>query len=177
MTSLATAVQPPAAIYREEQWFGWWVYVGLALISALAWIVLLDRTVGQPNLWVGLHGRAFKILVAGGVVLPPAIVIGALRMLTLVTPTELRVSFGFLPTYRRVIAVDAVVSVEPIHYHPIRDHGGWGLRIARNGERIYNARGDRGVRLHLRDGTRLLIGSQRPDELALAIEAARRPGL
>ena len=177
MTSLATVVQPPAAIYREEQWFGWWIYAGLGLISMLAWVVLFDRTVGPPNLWLGLHGRAFKILVAGGVVVPPSLVIGALRMLTLVTPTELRVSFGFLSTYRRVVPADAITGVEVVQYHPIRDYGGWGLRFGRDGERIFNARGDRGVRLHLRDGSRLLIGSQTPDELAMAIDAARRPGI
>ena len=178
MTLLATAsVGPPAAIYREEQWFGWWVYTGLGLISALAWIILYDRTIGQPNPWVGMHGRAFKLLVAGGVVLPPAVVIGALRMVTMVTPAELRISFGWLATYRRVIAADAIVGVEVIQYHPIRDYGGWGLRFTRDGERIYNARGDRGVRIRLRDGSRLLIGSQRSEELALALDAARRPGL
>ena len=98
-------------------------------------------------------------------------------MLTIVTPAELRVSFGFLSTYRRIMPVDAIASVEVVQYHPIRDYGGWGLRFGRDGERIYNARGDRGVRLRLRDGSRLLIGSQRPDDLALAIEAARRPGI
>ena len=178
MSLLATTVQPPAAIYREEQWFGWWLYAALGLISALAWVVLFDRTIGPPNLWVGLHGRAFKILIAAGVVLPPSVVVGALRMVTLVTPSELRVSFGFFATYHRRIAADAIARVEVVHhYHPIRDHGGWGLRIGRDGERIYNARGHRGVRIHLRDGSRLLIGSQRPEELAVAIEAARRPGI
>lgn len=174
--SVAT-IQPPAAIYREEQWFGWWVYAGLGLIFALAWVVLVDRTVGRPDLWVALHGRAFKLAVAAGLVVPPAIVVGALRMLTLVTPTELRISFGFLPTYRRVVALDAIGSIEVVQYHPLRAYAGWGVRFGRDGERVYNARGDRGVRITLRDGSRLLVGSQRPEQFALAIEAARRPGI
>ncbi len=177
MTSLATAVQPPAAIYREEQWFGWWIYAALGLISALAWVVLLDRTSGRPDLWLGLHGRAFKILVAAGVLIPPTLVVAALRMVTLVTPTEVRISFGLLNTFRRSIAAEAIARVEVVHYHPIRDYGGWGLRFGRDGERIYNARGHRGVRLYLRDGSRILVGSQRPEELALAIDAVRRPGI
>ena len=178
MTSLATAtVGPPAAIYREEQWFGWWVYAGLGLVSALAWVILFDRTIGQVNPWFGWHGRAVKVLVAGGVVLPPALVLGALRMLTLVTPAELRISFGFLPAYKRVVAIDAIASIEVVQYHPIRDYGGWGLRFRPDGERAYNARGDRGVRIRLRDGSRLLIGSQRPEELARALDAVHRPGI
>ena len=171
------AVAPPRAIYREEQWFGWWLYAGLAVVSALAWAVLLDRKFGWPAQWTPFHGPLVKALVAGGVVLPPAVVVGALRMLTLVTPTEIRVSFGFLATYRRVIPVDAVASLEVVQYHPVRDYGGWGLRVGRDGERVLTARGDRAVRLVLRDGSRFLIGTQRAEQFALAIEAARRPGL
>ena len=40
------------------------------------------------------------------------------------------------------------------------DYGGWGIRKGRDGKRVFNARGNRGVRLELSDGTRLLIGSR-----------------
>ena len=44
------------------------------------------------------------------------------------------------------------------------DHGGWGIRGTEH-DRIFSQSGDRGVRLQLGDGT-LLLGSQRPEELA-----------
>ena len=62
-------------------------------------------------------------------------------------------------------------------YRPLADYGGWGVRTGRDGERVLNARGNRGVRLDLSDGTRLLVGSQRPEALAVAIERAIRPGV
>jgi hypothetical protein len=37
----------------------------------------------------------------------------------------------------------------------------------------YNVSGDRGVELTLRDGRRVMLGSQRPEELAQAIETQR----
>ena len=176
--SLAVAAVPrPSAIYREEQWFAWWTYTVLGVISALACVFLFDRTLGWANPLIQFHGRLFKILVAAGVILPPSLVIAALRMLTLVTPGALRISFGFLSTYHRDIPLDSITAIEVIQYHPIRDYAGWGIRFGRDGERVYNARGDRGVRMHLRDGSKLVVGSQRPEQLALAIEAARRPGL
>jgi hypothetical protein len=70
-----------------------------------------------------------------------------------------------------------VQKIEVVTYRPFRDFGGWGIRAGRNGERALCARGDRGVRLELLDGTRLLIGSQTPEALATAIERAVRPGL
>ncbi len=55
-------------------------------------------------------------------------------------------------------------------YRPIADYGFWGIRAGRDGERALIARGNRGVRLELTDGTRLLIGSQRPEALAAALD-------
>ena len=97
-------------------------------------------------------------------------------MTTEVTPTEVRVWFGWVPTYRRVVSIGRHPALSTSSsYRPIADYGGWGIRAGRDGERVLNARGNRGVRLELADGTRLLIGSQRPEELAETIERARRP--
>jgi hypothetical protein len=104
-------------------------------------------------------------------------VIGVLRMTTEVTPTDLRVWFGWVPTYRRFVAIGTIQRIEVVSYRPLIDYGGWGIRSGRDGERVLNARGNRGVRLELTDGSRLLIGSQRPEVLALAIERALRPGV
>jgi len=74
----------------------------------------------------------------------------------------------------RTIPWDQIRSVETRTYRPIRDFGGWGVRWAARGI-VYHARGNRGVRLVLASGERVLVGSQRPDELARAI--ATRTGL
>ncbi len=59
---------------------------------------------------------------------------------------------------------------------PIADYGFWGIRSGRDDTRALIARGNRGVRLELADGSFLLIGSQRSEALARAIEHAMRPG-
>jgi hypothetical protein len=169
------AIQPPSAIYREEQRFGWWSYALLALVMAMAWATLEGRVpFGQH--FAARHARLFLLGVASGLVLPVGIVVGLLRMTTLVTPTEVRVWFGFIPTYRRSIPIGTIARVEVVQYRPLVDHGGWGIRAGRDHERVFNARGNRGVRLHLVDGSKILIGSQRPEELALAVEGSLRPG-
>ena len=97
-------------------------------------------------------------------------------MTTEVTPTEVRVWFGWVPIYRRAVSISGIQSHAVVEYRPIADYGGWGIRAGRDGERVLNARGNRGVRLELADGSRLLIGSQRPEELAETIERARTAG-
>ena len=61
---------------------------------------------------------------------------------------------------------------EVVTYRPLRDYGGWGIRLGRNGW-AYNMWGTRGVLLYLKKGKTQLIGSQRADELASAIARAK----
>ena len=174
MSLTVAAIQPPSAIYREEQRFGWWIYALLALMMAITWALVEGR--GPLAQQIAAHHRLFLLGASLGLVLPVLIVVGVLRMTTLVTPTEVRVWFGFLPTYRRAIPIASIARVEVVQYRPLRDYGGWGIRYGRDNERVLNARGNRGVRLHLVDGSKILIGSQRSEELALAVEGSLRPG-
>ena len=98
-----------------------------------------------------------------------------LHMTTEVTPADVRVWFGWVPVYRRALPLGDIRRVELVTFRPIADYGFWGVRSGRDGDRALDRRGNRGVRLELADGSFLVIGSQRPDELALAIESALRP--
>ena len=51
-------------------------------------------------------------------------------------------------------------------YSPVREYGGWGVRNTLSGDKAYNVYGKEGVQLVLRDGKRILLGSQRANELA-----------
>ena len=171
--SVATAIQPPTTVYREDQNFAAWVYVLLALMattSALAFLAVGPNS--APN---GGRASGLVVFLLVGLVLPSVLVVGVLRMTTEVTPVSCRVWFGWIPTYRHSVPLSSITSVEVVTYRPLADCGGWGIRRGRDGERVLNARGDRGVRLTLSDGSRLLIGSQRPEELARALEQALRP--
>ena len=175
MSLAVAAIQPPSALFREEQRFGWWIYSLLALMMAMAWALFERRgPIGQQA--AALHGQQVLLGIAAGLVLPVVILVGVLRMTTLVTPTDVRVWFGLIPTYRRAIPIGSIGRVEVVQYRPILDCGGWGIRNGPDNERVFNARGNRGVRLHLIDGSKILIGSQRPEELALAVEGSLRPG-
>ncbi|MHC5538463.1 hypothetical protein ACYOEI_09560 [Singulisphaera rosea] len=174
----SVAFQPSMVVYREEQNFDWRVYVFVVASEVLVWLGLLwfHQQPVQPG---GGHrlGLVELSVVAGvGLVLPALLVVGLLRMTTEVGPTDLRVWFGWIPTYRRMIPLGTIQRVEVVSYRPLVDYGGWGIRQGRDGVRVLNARGNRGVRIDLADGTRFLIGSQHPEDLARALERAIRPG-
>jgi membrane protein YdbS with pleckstrin-like domain len=176
--SVALAAFPPAVVvYREEQNFDWRVYALVAAAEVLVWFSLVwFYQVGPEAPGVGDLGTVeLAVGLVVGLVLPALVLVGLLRMTTEVAPTDLRVWFGWIPTYRRIVPIGNIQRIEVVTYRPIADYGGWGIRQGRDGVRVLNARGNRGVRIDLADGTRLLIGSQRPEELARALEQALRP--
>jgi hypothetical protein len=77
--------------------------------------------------------------------------------------------FPFHWSFRK-IAFTEVKQYEVRTYRPIREYGGWGIRYGCKGK-AYNVSGDRGVQIELLNGKRLLIGSQRAEELWRAIQA------
>jgi hypothetical protein len=167
VSSVATLL-PEAVVFREEQYFDWRVYSVLAFMETFTGLGLARGHLRSGEFVLGL---------VIGLVLLMMLMVFLLYMTTEVTPTHVRVWFGWLPTYRRQVPIGTVCRIEVVTYRPIADFGFWGIGSGRDGERALIARGNRGVRLELTDGTKLLIGSQRPEALARALEQALRPGV
>ncbi len=91
-----------------------------------------------------------------------------LKLVTEVRDQELYIKFVRLWRARR-IPLDQIRQATALTYSPILDYGGWGIRWGRNGM-AYNVSGDRGVLLELASGKKVLVGSQRAEDLARAIE-------
>ena len=165
VSSVAT-LQPATAVFREEQYFDWRVYALVASVGFLVATGLMHR-----NAW----SYEFLLGLVVGMGLFVSFILFLLHMTTEVTPSHVRVWFGWAPIYRRVVPLVDVRRVALANFRPIADYGFWGVRSGRDGERALIARGNRGVRLELTDGSFLVIGSQRPEELARTIESALRP--
>jgi hypothetical protein len=84
------------------------------------------------------------------------------------------VHIRFFPIHKLTLPHARIVAVEPRDYDPLGEFGGWGMKgpPARWGW-CYTVSGRRGVRIELDNRHRLLIGSQRADELAAAIRECR----
>ncbi|HVP06677.1 MAG TPA: DUF6141 family protein [Candidatus Acidoferrum sp.] len=155
-------------LFKEVQRFRqWWILALIAVMIAFAlWMLIQQIVLGKP---VGNHP------VPTGVLWMLIIVIGALVPLFMLsvslttTVTNDRVVLRFFPIYRRVVRRVNIESFEACEYHPILEYGGWGIRWGIGRGIAYTVRGKRGVRLILTNGRQLLIGSQKPEELAAAL--------
>jgi len=97
-----------------------------------------------------------------------------LRLITMKLVTEvgggnLSLSMGGLWSIRKIPLAE-IRKVEVVTYDPVLDYGGYGIRLTPKG-RAYIARGDRGVRLTPTKGMKILVGSQRPQELLQAAQS------
>jgi hypothetical protein len=93
-----------------------------------------------------------------------------IKLVTTVEPGKLSISLRGLWTIRRIPLAD-VGKAEAVTYSAA-DYGGYGIRLTKYGK-AYIASSDWGVQLTLAKGGKVLVGSQRAEELAKAIAAAR----
>jgi hypothetical protein len=145
----------------------------VAVAVFLGWALYQQVVRGEP---FGDQPASDAVLLA--IALPSIFVIAfivwmlyAVRLVTEVRSDGLAVRFW--PGRWRHHAYSEIVAFEAVTVRPIRDYGGWGVRFKR-GERAYLVNGNRGVRLELADGKRVMIGSQRPDDLLAAIRTWKR---
>jgi hypothetical protein len=65
----------------------------------------------------------------------------------------------------QLLKPEDLTSATVVTYNPILDYGGWGYRIGVLGKgKALNIRGNKGIRIVKKNGKKLLIGTQRPDE-------------
>jgi hypothetical protein len=147
----------------------WMFWVPIAIVTFVVWWQFAEQIVlGHPQgsepipdwaAWVlalvfGLGFPAFAFVV---------------RFITEVEPGWLILKL--YPFHTARIDLKEVTEAEVREYSALQEYGGWGIRVGRSGK-AYSAYGTVGVQLWLKGDKRVLIGSQRSDELADALRLA-----
>jgi len=81
------------------------------------------------------------------------------------------VQIYYRPFSNRTIAYADIERIQARTYSPIKEYAGWGVKGWSSKKMAYNVSGNQGVEIFLTDGKSVMIGSQKPQELAVAIEA------
>jgi len=162
--------QAEAVAFREAQKFKqWWVWLLVYGGAALTWYGFIQQIIlGKPfGTNPAPDWMMWLMWVAIGLGLP--VFFHVLKLIVEVGHDQIHIRY--VPLIRRTIALDEIESYTVRTYRPIREFGGWGIRWGGHRRRAYNVSGDQGVDLKLRNGQWLMIGSQKPEELAQALEA------
>jgi hypothetical protein len=156
--------------FEERQSFRqWWFLLLVVFVVIGSWApavaALIAGDTADPR-WIGA-----LVLVLAGILFPGWLLL--LQLHVIVDAEGVRIRYRGLRVDRMISFTD-VAALAAITYRPIRDYGGWGVRWRGKGRVAYSVSGDRGVQIGLADGTDVLIGSQRADELAAAISLRAR---
>ena len=81
--------------------------------------------------------------------------------------TQKEINMNFFPFVKKKIEWKDVKEAKVINYGFV---GGWGIRLFTDYGTVYNTRGNKGLALKLQNGKRLVIGTQREDELKSVIQ-------
>ena len=154
---------PNLVFYEEQKFTQLWLWI---TILAIFGFLLYSSRIWREEF---VFAAAVPTLVYGFIIW----LLAAARMVTEVRPDGVTVSARPFRRLRRTIPFDQITSCEARDYRPIREYGGWGIRIGRGGK-AYNMSGSRGVQLVLTSGERVLIGSQKADELAAEVKSRIR---
>ncbi len=139
------------------------VFVGYGLQQQLGFDGSFRNYAADDFSW--LWGVALALVVSGLIFLGLVF----LRLETRVTDEGILIRMPPL-RHKRMIRFGEIRSVAARTYRPIREYGGWGMRLGPSGY-AYNVSGNRGVQLEIEHGKPLLIGSQQADQLARLIRA------
>jgi len=142
-------------LFRESQKFNqWWVWLlvlgatGLAILAGvLSWRAENDLL---PLIVSAIAGAIAPVTLA------------LLELRTRITEDGIEVKLW--PFGRRRIFRSEIAEARVREYSPLKEFGGWGYRINKDGK-AFNMYGNHGLQLRLKNGERILIGTQRPEEL------------
>lgn len=154
--------------YRERTWAPAWVWIlvwGACLAVAVATIYGAERAPLSPTV---------TALTLGAVLLFPLLMtLCFLRFDVEVRADHIFMAFGPLHLVRKRIRYGDMESVEAVTYRPIREFGGWGIRPTGQ-KTAWAIRGNQAVRVILRSGKQVYVGSRFPRRLVGRIEPRLR---
>jgi hypothetical protein len=158
-------------LFREVQPFRMWMFwVPIVVVTGVVWYEFYEQIIrsNPPGTQPLPDWAAWVLTIVFGIGLP---IFGlSLKLITQVFPKEITVGlFPFRPAH---IPLDSITEAEAREYSAQREYGGWGIRTTSRGGKAYTAYGRTGVQLWLKGDERILIGTQRADELGAALKQA-----
>ena len=131
--------------------------------------VLLGK-IAYTNITEGFQTSSILSLI----LLPLCIVLFVVfRVKTEINKDDIKVRITPFNLTNQTISWKDTKKVEVVEYSAIKEYGGWGYRRSKTGRAI-NPSGKFGLKIHYKDGTHLLIGTRKPEELKNFIQSIKK---
>lgn len=144
-------------IFIEKQRFSqWWLWLLLFLVVSNLVREFLNGTVEEKQ---ALFFSALTLTLT-------SVLFGIMKLETSIDTNGITVRFFPFHLKKKHFNWDQLESCSIRTYKPVIEYGGWGIRKTFSGKgTAYNVKGKVGLQLVFKNGDRLLIGTQKAEEL------------
>lgn len=152
-------------LFSEKQQFrSIWAFLPL-LIAAIGLGISTSQLIAESK-------SLLPMLFAWLVVLIVLFFFFLMRLETTITVTEITVRF--YPFTKKQITWTEVEQAFVRTYKPLWEYGGWGVRLSPKHGKAYNIAGNKGLQLILKNGEKILIGTQKEGELEAVLRQVQK---
>jgi len=158
--------------FVEEQRFRQaWLWTAIIVMDIAVCLPFLSRYIGLLKSLNFRPGDSFSLLVAPLICFAITVLFVNLRLVTKIDASG--IALQFKPFHRQPIFIGNkdIKSYFIRTYRPIIEYGGWGIKQGGEGM-AYSVSGNQGLQLVLADGRKILIGTQKPEQLLNALNTA-----
>jgi hypothetical protein len=149
--------------YSEIQPQKWWMWALMAGISAIfifgtIWQVVLGNTFGNNPVSDAV------LIITTVIMLIYSITMSTPKLKTCINNVGVYVRYFPFSLKSAFFAWDDIEKVRVVTYNALSQYGGWGVRHGYK-KKAYIVSGKYGLELELKNGRKILIGTQNPEEL------------
>ena len=147
------------SFYEKQRFNQWYLWVIIVVATILPSVLILSKIKFEPPFIRVIQSDLPLILLAITLILP-TILFAVLHMST--TIDQERISMHYFPLFKKHYLWTDVSSAEVLNYGFV---GGWGIRPGTRYGMVYNVAGNRGLWLTFKSGKKVLLGTQKEEEL------------
>jgi hypothetical protein len=148
-------------LFTERQKLNqWWVWLIMMGINVVFICIILMQYLNTQQINIGMvAGLGVNSIMT-------VLIFFLLKLDTEITDEGINVRY--FPFHLSFIKIEwgKITKAFVREYRPLKEYGGWGLKYGFSGQgKAYSVSGNKGLQLILADGSRLLIGTNKPEEL------------
>lgn len=153
-------------LYFEEiqRFRQWWIWVLLTFLPLIfVWGIIQQAVFGIP---FGSKPAPTSFLALMGLI--PLTMLFLFYSMNLKTKIDHNgISYKMFPFHFkfRQLNWDEIQEAYAREYRPLREYGGWGIKYRGKSGKAYNVSGNKGLQIVLKDGKKILLGTNKYEEL------------
>jgi len=165
--------------FKEEQGFNrpvvWAIFIALFSTAMIPFVIGINQQLIQGEPWGDNPMSDTGLIVSA--VLVFLLMIGLVflfvktRLIVEVKEDGIRYSYPPLINKKRDLLKSRIDRFELRKYRPVIEYGGWGVKMgSRKWGKAYNVNGNMGMQFYLKDGAKILFGTQRGEAFHRAVQ-------